>query len=265
MSEDIKQLTAELARDPGSLVFLELAEALRRRGQLDAAHRVVAGGLERHPGLVEALDLHARILVDLGAFERAEREWQAALEREPRHQGAHKGLGFLSFRAGDLDRALDHLETALSVDPSDKSVVRALQMVRNAVAEAEAAAAEEPPQHALFAGLEGAEHRMLLVDQRGLLLGGGLRREDGSDASEAVGAYLAGVVQEAERTARLLKLGAWEWIIAEGGAGNLYVTAPTDETLLLIARDRTVPPGRLGMLAERAAAVARQWLEAQAP
>lgn len=265
MPDEIKVLTAELARDPESLAFLELGEALRRRGQLDHALRVVEGGLERHPRLVDALDLHARILVDLGRFAPAEREWTSLLERAPRHRGAHKGLGFLSFRAGDLDRALDHLEIALSEDPQDQSVVRALHLVRNAVAEGEAVGADQPPQSSMFVGLEGAEQRMLLVDERGLVLGGGLVRRDGQDVAEEVAAYLAGVAQEASRTARLLGLGTWEWIVAEGGGGHLYVTSPTEDTLLLIARDRTVPSGRLGLLAERATEVARRWLEVQIP
>lgn len=264
MSEEIKRLTAELARDPGSLAFLELGEVLRRGGQLEAALKVAAAGRERHPGVVDALDLEARILADLGRFDRAEAAWAAVLERAARHRGAHKGLGFLSFRAGDLDRALDHLEMALSEDPSDQSVVRALHLVREAVSAAVAATEDEPPQATMFVGLEGAEQRMLLVDQRGLVLGGGLVRADQEDVGEEVAAYLAGVAQEAGRTARLLGLGTWDWIVAEGGGGNLYVTSPTDDTLLLIARDRTVPAGRLGLLATRASDVARRWLREQA-
>ena len=39
MSDDIRALTAQLAADPASLVFLPLGEALRRRGQLDSAQK----------------------------------------------------------------------------------------------------------------------------------------------------------------------------------------------------------------------------------
>ncbi len=108
MRDDIEAMSGELARHPSSLVFLELGEALRRRGQLDAAAQVVRGGLDQHAGLAEASDLYARILVDQGHFEQARDVWEALLEREPRHGGAHRGLGFLWFRWDDLDRALDH-------------------------------------------------------------------------------------------------------------------------------------------------------------
>jgi tetratricopeptide (TPR) repeat protein len=263
MASDIKAMSAELARDPSSLVFLDLGEVLRRRGQIDAAVRVVVGGLEQNPDMVEGHDLYARILVDQGDLARAEQMWNRVLERSPQHQGAHKGLGFLAYRMGDLGAALEHLELALAADPTDQAVVRALKMVRNTVQElevgAEAAGGDDP----IFAGLEGAEDGLLLVDDRGRVLGGRVTGAGGAEVSEAVAAFLAGAAQEAERTARMLDLGDWRWLVAEGPEGNVYVTPPTGETLLLILRDRSVPSGRLAMLAERAGHVARRWLEEQ--
>jgi len=263
MASDIQKMSAELAQNPASLVFLELGETLRRRGQLEAAGRVVGAGLEQHPDLVDAHDLYARILVDVGDYGAGERVWVGALERDPRHLGSLKGLGFLYYRNGNLEEALEALETALGVDPTDQGVVRAMQTVRRALDEAEAEAAPEvPASDPVFVGLEGAQQGMLLVDERGLVLGGGLTSR-GADVSETVAAYLAGAAQEAERTARILGFGGWEWIVAEGPEGNVYVTPPTDGTLLLIARDRSVPAGRLSLLADKAGAIARSWLEEQ--
>ena len=59
MSDEIRALTARLADEPTSLAFLELGEALRRRGQYDAAAKVARGGLSRYPGLADAHDLVA--------------------------------------------------------------------------------------------------------------------------------------------------------------------------------------------------------------
>lgn len=261
MPDDVKAMTAELARDPDSLVFLELGESLRARGQTDAAARVALAGLERHPHLADAHDLYARILVDAGDLESAHDEWGVALRLEPRHVGARKGLGFLCFRRGDLDGALDHLEIALSVDPTDTSVVQALHTVRNA---AEAAAQPtETPGSTLFRGFEGGDHGILLVDHRGLVFGGALHDAGHNDISESVAAYLAGAAQEAERTSRLLALGAWTSIVVEAPQGHLHVSTPAPEMLLLVKRDRSVPSGRLAVVAERAGAAARAWLERQ--
>lgn len=265
MPDEVRTLSDELARDPDSLVFVPLGEALRLRGQLDAAARVVLAGLERHPNLADGHDLYARILADTGEVERAADEWSIALAVEPRHAGAHKGMGFVSYQQGDLDGALEHLELALAADPNDPSIVQALKMVREAVARADTAAPSAPPARpAVFAGLEGADDGLLLVDPQGRVLAGGLRTGDRRDVADAVAAYLAGVSQEAERTARLLDLGEWRWIMAEGERGHLHISAPTAGSLLLMVRDRSVPSGRLAILAARAVEVARRWLEAQA-
>lgn len=266
MTDDIRALSAELARDPASLAFVALGEALRLRGQLDAAAKVALAGLEHHPNLADGHDLYARIVADAGDVERAADEWSIALALDPRHAGAHKGLGFANFQRGDLDAALEHLELALAADPTDQSTVQALQMVRQAAQQAAAdpGTAVSAERATVFAGLEGAERGLLLVDPQGRVLAGGLLVQGGQDVAEEVAAYLAGVSQEAERTARLLELGDWRWIMAEGEQGHLHLSAPSASALLLLARDKSVPSGRLAILAARAAEVARRWLEAQA-
>jgi tetratricopeptide (TPR) repeat protein len=264
VSSDAKALTAQLAREPDSLVFLELGEELRRRGQLYGAAKVAVAGLERHAQLADAHDLYARVLVDMGHLQQAFDEWQAAAELEPRHLGAHKGLGFLSYRWGDLDAALEHLELALAADPMDESVIQALRMVRDTVAEV-TAAEEQPTPPPVFEGLEGADHGLLMFDTRGRVLGGGMRAETGADVSPDVAAYVAGACEEADRSTRILEMGPWQWVLVEGPEGNIHVSRSEEDTLLLVSRDRSVPSGRLAILAGHAAAVARRWVKEQRP
>src|SRR5215207_2581107 len=102
VTDDIKTLTARVAEEPSSLAFLELGEALRRRGQLDAAYKVARGGLSRYPALGDAHDLLARILSDQGDLAGAFDAWSDALRFDPMRIGALKGIGFLYFRAGDI-------------------------------------------------------------------------------------------------------------------------------------------------------------------
>lgn len=130
MSDDIRALTTRLAEEPESLAFLELAEALRRRGQLDAAAKVARGGVSRYPALADAHDLLARVLSDQGELAGAFDAWADALRLDPMRTGALKGIAFLYFRAGDTASAIEHLQRAAEVDPDDPSISQALARVR---------------------------------------------------------------------------------------------------------------------------------------
>ncbi len=279
MSEDVKTLSAELARDPQSLVFLRLGELLRQKRQFDAAARIAVHGLERHQHLADAHDLYARILADRHDYERAFDEWDMTLRIAPHHTGALKGLAFLYFKVGDLGQAESHLQAAHRIAPDDPSIAQAFAVIRgeasssgvilpspdDPVAEPlpSAESVAPLPETRVFAGLEGAQEGLLLLDAAGLVLGGALKTPEGGDVTEAVAAYLAGVSQEAARTAKLLGLGGWRGLSAEGQAGHVHVGQPTADSMLLVVRDRSVPLGRLGLLAQRATQAARHWLERQ--
>jgi tetratricopeptide (TPR) repeat protein len=285
MADDIRALSAQLAQDPQSLVFLRLGEALRRKGQLDAALRVAMNGLERHPHLADAHDLYARVLTDKHDYEKAFDEWDMAIRIAPHHTGALKGLAFLYFKVGDIAQAESHLEAARKIEPDDPSIDQAIAMVRGDITPPEPAPTVASPTAAsptaaspaaasptaaspldesrVFAGLDGANEGLLLIDGAGRVLGGGLRDKSGTDVTDAVAAYLAGVSQEAARTAKLLGLGAWNGLSAEGLHGNVHLAHPTPEALLLVVRERGIPLGRLTILAQRATAMARRWLEKQ--
>jgi predicted regulator of Ras-like GTPase activity (Roadblock/LC7/MglB family) len=208
------------------------------------------------------------------------------LRLDPRHAGAHKGIGFLYFVAGDLPLALEHLAAAQAADPEAEGVAAALARVREALAAREApapatpvaapeavieqaravAAVVELPEPSatddvVFAGLEGARDGLLLLDGNGLRLGGGLSSPTGAPVGDAVAAHLAGVFRDATRAARLLELGVWKSVAAESGDATFFLSAPTPESLLLLVRDSSVPIGRLAWQAARAAAAARAWLE----
>jgi predicted TPR repeat methyltransferase len=208
-------------------------------------------------------------LTDQRDFGQAFESWSTVLELVPGHAGAHQGLGFLYFRAGEFDDALAQLEEAARLAPDDPGIQRGIETVRAFAVERTTpaeVAPEEPADEgngraAVFGGLEGANKAVVLLDRHGRLLAGGLVRADGEDVAEQVAAFLAGVSQECERSARLLDLGVWTGLTAEAERGHVHIVPPTAETLLLLSRDRSVPLGRIAHLAERAAAAARRWLE----
>jgi tetratricopeptide (TPR) repeat protein len=272
VTDDIKTLTARLADEPSSLAFLDLAEALRRRGQLDSAYKVARGGLARYPTLADAHDLMGRILGDQGDLAAAFDAWAEALRLDPMRIGALKGIGFLYFKAGDLPAATEHLARAAEIDPDDLSIRQAIDRIRNAtsnvstsaVMEEKPAVMAEPvipaaaPQKTASNG--HPEHGVMLVDAKGLRLNGTVLSPSKEDVGDRVAAELAGVSKEASRTSRLLGLGTWQAIAVESPEGNLFLVPPTPETLLLTVRDSSLPMARLGLMAERAARDAREWL-----
>src|SRR5207247_10211333 len=83
MADEIRLWSDELARDPSSLVFLPLAETLRRQGQFDLARKVATRGLERHPHNPDAHDQLARIHADQGDLQAAFDEWDLVLRPVP--------------------------------------------------------------------------------------------------------------------------------------------------------------------------------------
>jgi tetratricopeptide (TPR) repeat protein len=285
VTDEIRALTARLAEEPTSLAFLELGEALRRRGQFDAAVKVARGGLSRYPGLADAHDLVARILSDQGDLAGAFDAWADALRLDPMRSSALKGLAFLYFRAGDHTAALEHLARAAEADPDDTTVPAAMARIR-LEADGRAAPAEAsvmmaapaptpggssapssagppaaPPTDSPFAELSDGERGLLLADATGLRLGGTLTAPGGADAGDRVAAELGGVVREAGRASRLLGLGSWHSIAIETPAAFLVLVPPSGDTVLLAAREPSMPMARLGLLADRAARVARLWLE----
>ena len=267
MTDDIAAMTLKLAQDPSSLVFLALAESLRKRGQLEAALTVATRGSARYPELADGHDLVARIQSDRGAGDEAFDAWTVVLRLTPDHVGAHKGLAFLSYRNGDLSRSVKHLTRALDLAPGDTSLAGAIERLRTLMtSRAETVSPTEPDRIPVTAeadrGRPAAEITpTLLFDQQGRVLQGTLARADGADASDAVAAALAGVSREAERATRLLGVGEWRAIAIESGAVNYELRTPTPETLLLVMRGREVPAGRLARIADRAVERARQWLE----
>ena len=132
MADEIRRLSDDLARDPSSLVFMPLADALRRAGQLDVALRVALRGLDRHPYVADAHDVLARIHADRGELERAADEWEMTLRLDPAHPQARLGLGFIDFRRGNFESAEQRLSQANGGE-QDPSVAAALVHVRSAL------------------------------------------------------------------------------------------------------------------------------------
>ena len=268
MTEHVHRMSDELAHDPGSRVFVQLGETLRRQGQFELALKVTLRGLERHPHLADAHDLLARLYADSGDIERAFDEWDMVLRLSPGHLGALKGMGFICFhreRFGDAER---YLAAAAASDPGDDEVASALAHVRTAHTQAALAQSSVIPDalahdsRYLFVDvLRDEAQTALLLDPAGLVLAGAYIGGDGRDVAQEVGAELSGVTDAARRATRHLALGDWTCIVFETEVAVVAMAPTPQDGLLVLATSRATPLGLVRRLLDRCSDRARRWLD----
>jgi predicted regulator of Ras-like GTPase activity (Roadblock/LC7/MglB family) len=231
---------------------LERVEQLRRSGNLDRALHAATGVLVDHPYEALAHDVLARVYAARGEVERAADEWEMAARLDPTLTSPQRGLAFLAFRAGRLAEAEKHLDRAGDGEESaPRRLLRAARETREVI----------PPVDTLFhpemnEGAAGA----ILVEGDGVVVAGSYKDTRGRDVAEAVGAHLAGVSIEAERTLRDLKLGAWRSMTVESSGSALALAPVGGGRLVLIAAPNAMPVGRVKLLLSRAVGRARGWL-----
>lgn len=290
---DLRRWSDEVARDPGSPSFLPLADFYRRQGQREAALRLCLRGLERNPEHVAGHGLLARLYLESGERERAYDEWGIVLRLDDANFEAHRGLGFYHLERGQLREAREHLNRATAARPDDPLAREALALVRqreevatpapasaaSAAPAAETARAAAPPIAAptppaggpalprdpsrLFGALEGETpfRGALLLDAQGLVLAGSFQG-DGGGRSEALGAVLGGAIEEADRTAALLRLGGWRGIMLHARDAVVHIAPLDGDHVVLLAASREAPTGWVLRSAQRAGELAHRFLEA---
>lgn len=264
MADDIRRWSDELARDPSSLVFVPLAETLRRQGQLDVALKIALRGLERHARSADAHDLVARIAVDRRDFARAREEWELVLRIDPDHVGAMKGLGYVCFQLSRFEEAERYLSRA-AAGGAGGAVSSALATVRRSSGGMPTWGPEEVTEpfdsQRIFADLLLDDGQTaLLLDASGFVLGGLYLDGAGQDVSQDVGAQLSGISEEVERSMRHLGIGAWRSITFETQTAVVAMAPSVDDSLVVVAASRSTPLGLLRRLLDRCTERATGWL-----
>jgi predicted regulator of Ras-like GTPase activity (Roadblock/LC7/MglB family) len=268
MADEVRLWSDELARDPSSLVFLPLAETLRRQGQLDLARKVASRGLERHPQNPDAHDQLARIHADRGDLPAAFDEWAMVLRLVPGHVGAIKGMAFIRFQQGRLEEA-EGLLLQAQTGVEDADISAAIDTVRKsgAIVPVQLTTAEmSADPRLLFVDILANDQTAIMLDKDGLVLAGAYYAADGRDVAEDVGATLSGVSGEALRATKHLALGDWRSIVFETEAAVVSL-APAPAYgglavggLIVLAAAPATPLGLLKRLLDRCIARATAWL-----
>jgi predicted regulator of Ras-like GTPase activity (Roadblock/LC7/MglB family) len=261
----------EIARDPDSLAFMPLADALRRLGRLDEARRHALRGLERHPHLAGAHDTLARVLADLGDDGQALDEWEFALRLDPTHQASLRGLGFLAYRRRDLAAAERLLSRAMQTNPADDGLATALRRVRSELRDASRAPDPDAPAgnngvkpHRHRSSSTDADRTALLLDRDGLVMAGTYVDASGREVADEVGAHLGGLADEATRALRQLGLGGWTSLMVEAQHATVALAPALEGAVDMVAAARDTQVGLVRRLLTQARQRATAWMGAAA-
>jgi tetratricopeptide (TPR) repeat protein len=116
----IDELRRRLERDPGSRLFAQLAEELRKAGNHSDAIRIARTGLAQHPSYPSARLTLGRALLDSGDAAGARAELETALREAPDNILASRFLGQALEALGELRPALVQLQRTLKMAPGDR-------------------------------------------------------------------------------------------------------------------------------------------------
>ena len=125
----IDELRRRLERDPGSRLFAQLAEELRKSGELTEAIRVARAGLAVNPAYPSARLTLGRALLDFGDATSARVELESALRDAPDNIQASRHLAQAREQLGDLKGAAEQYRRTLLMSPDDRQVQTALASV----------------------------------------------------------------------------------------------------------------------------------------
>jgi predicted regulator of Ras-like GTPase activity (Roadblock/LC7/MglB family)/Flp pilus assembly protein TadD len=141
---EIKELSKKLAQNPDSMVFVQLADAHRRAGDLEQSVKVCQLGLERHPTYATARAILGRNFLDLGRLDDADAEFRKIEVADPENIMAHRMLGQIAMQKGQYAEAINRQQRVLSLDPEDATAQELLQEALRKSKEAPTGNSKEP-------------------------------------------------------------------------------------------------------------------------
>lgn len=125
----IDELRKRLEKEPGSRLFAQLAEELRKEGDLEEAVRLCREGLQKHPNYPSARMTLGRALFDTGDLAGARDELGAVLKGAPDNILASRLLAEALEGLGDLEGARAQYKRTLALAPGDKVAAGRLQAI----------------------------------------------------------------------------------------------------------------------------------------
>ena len=141
-----------LTTDPNSQIFAALAEALRKKGDLDKAFQTCQNGLKVHPNYGAAHTIMAKINLDRGQHDWAEAELKRARELDGPSRATDVLLAEIFIYKGTFEEAIRILKKLLEGDPGSEHIKKLFDIAEQIPLEQEKEAEEK-----LKSSTEGTE------------------------------------------------------------------------------------------------------------
>jgi tetratricopeptide (TPR) repeat protein len=141
--EEIAKLESLYASNPGGRVFVHLAEALRKAGELERARSILTEGLSRHPDSASGYVVLGRVMADLEAPDEADAAFRQVLALDSGNLVALRGLGDIARFRGRRQEAIGYYRDLLNRTASNDEVRSLVALLEADLAAKEAEAADE--------------------------------------------------------------------------------------------------------------------------
>jgi tetratricopeptide (TPR) repeat protein len=129
----IDDLRKRIEKDPQSRLFAQLAEELRKDGDLAEAIQVAREGLKSHSSYPSARLTLGRALMDTGDTQAARKELEAAVQGAPDNILAGRLLAECLESEGRLEDAAERYRATLALSAGDKQIAAKLEAIEQRI------------------------------------------------------------------------------------------------------------------------------------
>ncbi len=130
LDERVEKCQKILDEAPNSQIFAALADAYRKKGELEKAFRICQNGLRIHPSYGTAHVIMAKINLDRGLYDWAEIEADKAAEIDGRTRSTELLLAEIHIYKGEFNAAIKLLERLHQSEPDHPQIKKLLGIAR---------------------------------------------------------------------------------------------------------------------------------------
>lgn len=200
---EIDRLALVLAKEPGSKVFIPLAEEYGKAGRWEEAVAVLEDGLKTYPGFITAMVALGRAYEQVNQPVKAKAILEEAIKISPDNLRAHRTLAKLYATQGAKDAAIRSCNAILAVNSQDQEALTLRASLDHAVAKEQVLVQNQPTvefekTEKFQSECPGAEPKASVVGEDA--------RVAGNDGDEHLAQIRPGVTECAEPVSAALSL-----------------------------------------------------------